>query len=613
MCGIVGYLGKRSAFPIIIDGLKRLEYRGYDSAGFILNAETFHGEKTKGKVADLVTKAGSNVPNYGCGMGHTRWATHGVPNDVNSHPHRSQSGKIAIVHNGIIENYESIKQNLIKEGFKFYSDTDTEVLVNFIEYFKEKQNVDLETAVRYALSEVIGAFAIAVMEEGKPEEIVVARLGSPLVIGIGADEFFIASDATPFIEYTQNAVYLEDGEMATIHLERPLKVVKINSNKEVNPFVQELKLSLEAIEKGGYEHFMLKEIYEQPKSIQNTMRGRLLPDGTTKLSGIDRHIETFLNAKRIIIVACGTSWHAGLVGEYLLEEYARIPVEVEYASEFRYRNPIIERGDIVIAISQSGETADTLAALKLAKEKGAFIYGICNVVGSSIARVTDSGTYTHAGPEIGVASTKAFTTQLTVLTLIALHLGHRKGTLSNKMYHQLCNELEQIPELIESTLKEVNLKIEVIADTFKTATNCLYLGRGFNFPTALEGALKLKEISYIHAEGYPAAEMKHGPIALIDENMPVIFIAPSKGHYDKVVSNAQEIKARKGRIVAVVTKGDTQMAGLANHVIEIPEISEALTPILASIPLQLLSYYIAIKRGCNVDQPRNLAKSVTVE
>ena len=546
-------------------------------------------------------------------MGHTRWATHGVPNDVNSHPHRSQSGKIAIVHNGIIENYESIKQNLIKEGFKFYSDTDTEVLVNFIEYFKEKQNIDLETAVRYALSEVIGAFAIAVMEEGKPEEIVVARLGSPLVIGIGADEFFIASDATPFIEYTQNAVYLEDGEMATIHLEHPLKVVKINSNKEVNPFVQELKLSLEAIEKGGYEHFMLKEIYEQPKSIQNTMRGRLLPDGTTKLSGIDRHIETFLNAKRIIIVACGTSWHAGLVGEYLLEEYARIPVEVEYASEFRYRNPIIERGDIVIAISQSGETADTLAALKLAKEKGAFIYGICNVVGSSIARVTDSGTYTHAGPEIGVASTKAFTTQLTVLTLIALHLGHRKGTLSNKMYHQLCNELEQIPELIESTLKEVNLKIEVIADTFKTATNCLYLGRGFNFPTALEGALKLKEISYIHAEGYPAAEMKHGPIALIDENMPVIFIAPSKGHYDKVVSNAQEIKARKGRIVAVVTKGDTQMAGLANHIIEIPEISEALTPILASIPLQLLSYYIAIKRGCNVDQPRNLAKSVTVE
>ncbi len=613
MCGIVGYLGKRSAFPIIIDGLKRLEYRGYDSAGFILNAETFHGEKTKGKVADLVTKAGSNVPNYGCGMGHTRWATHGVPNDVNSHPHRSQSGKIAIVHNGIIENYESIKQNLIKEGFKFYSDTDTEVLVNFIEYFKEKQNVNLETAVRYALSEVIGAFAIAVMEEGKPEEIVVARLGSPLVIGIGADEFFIASDATPFIEYTQNAVYLEDGEMATIHLEHPLKVVKINSNKEVNPFVQELKLNLEAIEKGGYEHFMLKEIYEQPKSIQNTMRGRLLPDDTTKLSGIDRHIETFLNAKRIIIVACGTSWHAGLVGEYLLEEYARIPVEVEYASEFRYRNPIIERGDIVIAISQSGETADTLAALKLAKEKGAFIYGICNVVGSSIARVTDSGTYTHAGPEIGVASTKAFTTQLTVLTLIALHLGHRKGTLSNKMYHQLCNELEQIPELIESTLKEVNLKIEVIADTFKTATNCLYLGRGFNFPTALEGALKLKEISYIHAEGYPAAEMKHGPIALIDENMPVIFIAPSKGHYDKVVSNAQEIKARKGRIVAVVTKGDTQMAGLANHVIEIPEISEALTPILASIPLQLLSYYIAIKRGCNVDQPRNLAKSVTVE
>lgn len=613
MCGIVGYLGKRAAFPIVIDGLKRLEYRGYDSAGFILNAESFYGEKTKGKVSDLVAKAGENVPTYGCGMGHTRWATHGVPNDINSHPHLSNSGKIAIVHNGIIENYESIKQNLIKEGFVFHSDTDTEVLVNFIEYFKEKENVNLETAVRYALNEVVGAFAIAVMEESKPEEIVVARLGSPLVIGVGDGEFFIASDASPFIEYTQNAVYLEDGEMATIHLNKPLKVIKIGSNEQVSPFVQQLKLNLEAIEKGGYDHFMLKEIYEQPKSIQDTMRGRLLPNHTTKLSGIDNHLETFLNAKRIVIVACGTSWHAGLVGEYLLEEYARIPVEVEYASEFRYRNPIINKGDIVIAISQSGETADTLAALKLAKEKGAFIYGICNVVGSSIARITHSGTYTHAGPEIGVASTKAFTTQLTVLTLIALHLGHKKGTLSTETYHRLCKELERVPQLLETTIKTVDHKIAEISESYKKATNCLYLGRGFNFPTALEGALKLKEISYIHAEGYPAAEMKHGPIALIDENMPVIFIAPSKGHYDKVVSNAQEIKARKGKIIAVVTEGDTQMAGLANHVIEIPEISEALTPILASVPLQLLSYYIAIKRGCNVDQPRNLAKSVTVE
>ncbi len=613
MCGIVGYLGKRAAFPIVIDGLKRLEYRGYDSAGFILNADQFYGEKTKGKVSDLVAKAGENVPTYGCGMGHTRWATHGVPNDINSHPHRSNYGKIAIVHNGIIENYESIKQNLIKEGFVFHSDTDTEVLVNFIEYFKEKENVNLETAVRYALNEVVGAFAIAVMEESNPEEIVVARLGSPLVIGVGDGEFFIASDASPFIEYTQNAVYLEDGEMATIHLNQPLKVIKIGSNEQVSPFVQQLKLNLEAIEKGGYDHFMLKEIYEQPKSIQDTMRGRLLPDHTTKLSGVDNHLETFLNAKRIVIVACGTSWHAGLVGEYLLEEYARIPVEVEYASEFRYRNPIIDKGDIVIAISQSGETADTLAALKLAKEKGAFIYGICNVVGSSIARITHSGTYTHAGPEIGVASTKAFTTQLTVLTLIALHLGHKKGTLSTETYHHLCKELERIPQLLETTIKTVDHKVAEIAESYKTATNCLYLGRGFNFPTALEGALKLKEISYIHAEGYPAAEMKHGPIALIDENMPIIFIAPSKGHYDKVVSNAQEIKARKGKIIAVVTEGDTQMAGLANHVIEIPEISEALTPILASVPLQLLSYYIAIKRGCNVDQPRNLAKSVTVE
>ncbi|MDO4229064.1 MAG: glutamine--fructose-6-phosphate transaminase (isomerizing) [Capnocytophaga sp.] len=613
MCGIVGYLGSRAAFPVVIDGLKRLEYRGYDSAGFILNSDKFLSVKTKGKVSDLEAKAGEAVPSFGCGMGHTRWATHGVPNDVNSHPHLSNSGEIAIVHNGIIENYDSIKQRLIQEGFTFKSDTDTEVLVNLIEYFKQKEIVSLETAVRFALNEVIGAYAIAVMEEGRPNEVVVARLGSPLVIGIGDDEFFIASDASPFIEYTKNALYLEDGEMATIQLGKALNIRKIISNESVTPAVQELKISLEAIEKGGYDHFMIKEIFEQPKSIQDTMRGRLLDDFSTKISGIDNHIDTFIKARRIIIVACGTSWHAGLVGEYLFEEFARIPVEVEYASEFRYRNPIIREDDIVIAISQSGETADTLAALKLAKEKGAFIYGICNVVGSSIARITHSGTYTHAGPEIGVASTKAFTTQLTVLTLIALHLGHRKGTIDKQTYRDLAENLANIPSLIEKALKNTHQTVIEVADIYKNATNCLYLGRGFNFPTALEGALKLKEISYIHAEGYPAAEMKHGPIALIDENMPVIFIAPLKGHYDKIVSNAQEIKSRKGKIIAVVTEGDTQMASIADHVIEIPEVHEALSPILTSIPLQLLSYYIAIKRGCNVDQPRNLAKSVTVE
>lgn len=613
MCGIVGYLGSRAAFPVVIDGLKRLEYRGYDSAGFVLNSDKFFIIKTKGKVSDLEKKTGDEVPSFGCGMGHTRWATHGVPNDVNSHPHLSNSGKIAIIHNGIIENYDSIKQRLTQEGFTFKSDTDTEVLVNFIEYFKEKENISLEEAVRHALNEVVGAYAVAVMEEGRPEEIVVARLGSPLVIGIGENEYFIASDASPFVEYTKNALYLEDGEMATIQLGKPLNVRKIVSNEKVTPLMQELKISLEAIEKGGYDHFMLKEIYEQPKSIQDTMRGRLLEDYTTKLSGVDNHLDTFLNAQRIIIVACGTSWHAGLVGEYLLEEFARIPVEVEYASEFRYRNPIIRKDDIVIAISQSGETADTLAALKLAKEKGAFIYGICNVVGSSIARITDSGTYTHAGPEIGVASTKAFTTQLTVLTLIALHLGHKKGTIDRQTYQDLAKDLANIPSLIEKTLEKTHQVAIDIAESYKNASNCLYLGRGFNFPTALEGALKLKEISYIHAEGYPAAEMKHGPIALIDENMPVIFIAPLKGHYDKIVSNAQEIKSRKGKIIAVVTEGDTQMATIADHVIEIPEVNEALSPMLASVPLQLLSYYIAIKRGCNVDQPRNLAKSVTVE
>lgn len=614
MCGIVGYIGNKEAYPIIINGLKRLEYRGYDSAGFVVNAGKFISEKTKGKVSDLEEKSAKDTLSGATfGIGHTRWATHGVPNDVNSHPHFSNSGKLVIVHNGIIENYQPIKQRLLKEGYVFHSDTDTEVLINFIEYIKNKKQLPLEEAVRYALNEVVGAYAIAVMEEDHPSKMVVARLGSPLVIGIGENEFYIASDASPFIEYTQNALYLEDGEMATIELNQEVQVRKIHNNEEVDPTIQELKLSIDAIEKGGYEHFMLKEIFEQPQSIQDTMRGRLLEDHTTKISGINNNLKQFLSADRIVIVACGTSWHAGLVGEYLFEELARIPVEVEYASEFRYRNPVINPSDVVIAISQSGETADTLAALKLAKERGAFIYGICNVVGSSIARLTDSGTYTHAGPEIGVASTKAFTTQLTVLTLLALHLGHKKGTIDHTTYKKLCQNLALVPDLVAKTIKMTKDKVIEIAQEYKDVSNCIYLGRGYNFPVALEGALKLKEISYIHAEGYPAAEMKHGPIALIDENMPVIFLAPSKGHYEKVVSNAQEIKARKGKIIAVVTENDTQMSSLADHTLEIPEVDEIFSPILSVIPLQLLSYHIATMRGCNVDQPRNLAKSVTVE
>ena len=614
MCGIVGYIGNKEAYPIIINGLKRLEYRGYDSAGFVVNAGKFISEKTKGKVSDLEEKSAKDTLSGATfGIGHTRWATHGVPNDVNSHPHFSNSGKLVIVHNGIIENYQPIKQRLLKEGYVFHSDTDTEVLVNFIEYIKNKKQLPLEEAVRYALNEVVGAYAIAVMEEDHPSKMVVARLGSPLVIGIGENEFYIASDASPFIEYTQNALYLEDGEMATIELNQEVQVRKIHNNEEVDPTIQELKLSIDAIEKGGYEHFMLKEIFEQPQSIQDTMRGRLLEDHTTKISGINNNLKQFLSADRIVIVACGTSWHAGLVGEYLFEELARIPVEVEYASEFRYRNPVINPSDVVIAISQSGETADTLAALKLAKERGAFIYGICNVVGSSIARLTDSGTYTHAGPEIGVASTKAFTTQLTVLTLLALHLGHKKGTIDYTTYKKLCQNLALVPDLVAKTIEMTKDKVIEIAQEYKDVSNCIYLGRGYNFPVALEGALKLKEISYIHAEGYPAAEMKHGPIALIDENMPVIFLAPSKGHYEKVVSNAQEIKARKGKIIAVVTENDTQMSSLADHTLEIPEVDEIFSPILSVIPLQLLSYHIATMRGCNVDQARNLAKSVTVE
>lgn len=615
MCGIVGYIGHRDAYPVIIKGLHRLEYRGYDSAGIVLyDGKDLKLSKTKGKVSDLEAKAQSEKTIFGkVGMGHTRWATHGVPNDVNSHPHFSNSGKLVIIHNGIIENYEPLKQELIKRGYTFKSDTDTEVLVNLIEEVKKKENCKLGKAVQIALNQVIGAYAIAVIDVEKPDEIIVARLGSPLAIGIGEDEFFIASDATPFIEYTSNAIYLEDEEMAIVRLHKPLKVRKIKDDSLVDPYIQELQLNLEQIEKGGYDHFMMKEIYEQPNVIKDTYRGRLLANkGIIQMSGVEDNLEKFLNAKRILIVACGTSWHAGLVAEYIIEEFSRIPVEVEYASEFRYRNPIINKDDVVIAISQSGETADTLAAIKLAKENGAFVFGVCNVVGSSISRETHAGAYTHAGPEIGVASTKAFTTQITILTLLALRLAKAKGTMNNSEYQRYLLELEIMPEKVQEALL-TNDVAKQIAEIYKNASNCLYLGRGYNFPVALEGALKLKEISYIHAEGYPAAEMKHGPIALIDEHMPVIVIAPNKGHYDKVVSNIQEIKSRSGKIIAVVTKGDTQVRALADHVIEIPETNEPFTPLLTTIPLQLLSYHIAVLRGCNVDQPRNLAKSVTVE
>ena len=616
MCGIVGYIGFREAYPIVIKGLKRLEYRGYDSAGVMLcDGNDLKITKTKGKVSDLEEKSKAIASSKATiGMGHTRWATHGVPNDINSHPHVSNSGNIVIIHNGIIENYEPLKKELLKRGYIFTSDTDTEVLVNLIEDVKKKENIKLGKAVQIALNQVVGAYAICVFDRENPDEIIVARLGSPIAIGVGENEFFIASDASPFIEYTSNAIYLEDEEMAIVRLHKPMKIRKIKDDSLVDPYIQELQMNLEQIEKGGYDHFMLKEIYEQPNVIKDTYRGRLLANqGIIQMAGIEDNLEKFLHADRILIVACGTSWHAGLVAEYVIEEFARIPVEVEYASEFRYRNPIINKNDVVIAISQSGETADTLAAIKLAKEKGAFVFGVCNVVGSSISRETNAGAYTHAGPEIGVASTKAFTTQITVLTMIALRLAKAKGTLSNSDFHRYLQELEVIPEKVAEALASTNEKAKEIAAKFKDATNCLYLGRGYNFPVALEGALKLKEISYIHAEGYPAAEMKHGPIALIDEQMPVIVIAPKQGHYDKVVSNIQEIKSRSGKIIAVVTKGDTQVKGLADHVIEIPETSDALSPLITTIPLQLLSYHIAVLRGCNVDQPRNLAKSVTVE
>ena len=615
MCGIVGYIGHRQAYPVIVKGLSRLEYRGYDSAGIALYEKgAIQLCKTKGKVSDLEKKA-EKVKNSTAtlGIGHTRWATHGVPNDVNSHPHLSNSGQLALIHNGIIENYDAIKTELQSRGYVFHSDTDTEVLVNLIEEVKKKEGVKLGKAVQLALQEVVGAYAIAVFDLEKPDEIVVAKLGSPLAIGIGEGEFFIASDASPFIEYTTDALYLEDHQMAILKVGKKIKLRSIKDDSPKTPNILALQLSLDQIEKGGYDHFMLKEIYEQPKAIQDTYRGRLRPeDGLIKMAGIDAHIDRFLKANRIVIVACGTSWHAGLVAEYIFEELARIPVEVEYASEFRYRNPIIGPNDIVIAISQSGETADTLAAIGLAKEKGAFVFGVCNVAGSSIARATDAGAYTHAGPEIGVASTKAFTTQITVLSLMALKLAKEKGVMSTTDFHTNLNALAQIPAQVALAL-QADAAILEIARVYKDATNCLYLGRGFNFPVALEGALKLKEISYIHAEGYPAAEMKHGPIALIDEQMPVIVIATKRGHYEKVVSNIQEIKSRSGKIIAIVTKGDVTVRGLADHVIEVPETLDWLSPLVTTLPLQLLSYHIAVLRNCNVDQPRNLAKSVTVE
>lgn len=614
MCGIVGYIGQREAYPILIKGLQRLEYRGYDSAGVaLLNPEgELHVYKKKGKVSDLQDFTKGKDVSGNMGIGHTRWATHGEPNDVNSHPHYSQTQNLVMIHNGIIENYASLKEGLSKRGHTFLSQTDTEVLIHLIEDIRQHEGMKLGHAVMAALNQVIGAYAIVIMDKNDPDTLFAAKKGSPMVIGVGEGEFFIASDASPIIEYTKNVVYLEDEQIAIIRRDGELKIRTIK-DKEITPYVHELELELEAIEKGGYDHFMLKEIYEQPRSVFDSMRGRLNSStGHLKMGGIDEHEAKFKNARRILIVACGTSWHAGLVAEYLFEDYARIPVEVEYASEFRYRNPVITEDDIVIAISQSGETADTLAAIELAKSKGATIYGVCNVVGSSIARATHAGSYTHAGPEIGVASTKAFTAQVTVLTLMALHVAKLKGTLSESRYRQLLYEMETIPAKIEEVLKQ-NENIKKIAKTYKDSKNALYLGRGYSFPVALEGALKLKEISYIHAEGYPAAEMKHGPIALIDEEMPVFVIATKGANYEKVVSNIQEVKARKGKIIAVVTQGDHDVKTMADHVIEIPETDESMVPLISVVPLQLLSYHIAVMRGCNVDQPRNLAKSVTVE
>ena len=615
MCGIVAYIGNKDPKPILMEGLRRLEYRGYDSAGILVcNNSKSQLSKIAGKVNALskILENKTDITPH-LGIGHTRWATHGIPNEINAHPHSSNSGKLFIVHNGIIENYDTLKMELISRGYSFYSDTDSEVLVNLIQEIQIKENIKLPDAVQLALNQVVGAFGIVVCDIFNPEELVVARLGSPLAIGLGENSLYVGSDATPFLDHTRKVVYLEDNEMAVLSKNGEINIKNIISDESIHPCVEELQWSLNSIQKGGFEHFMLKEINEQPKAISDTLRGRLLVgQGKIQINSINEYKDKFLNAKRVIFVACGTSWHASLVGEYLFEYFIRIPVEVEYASEFRYRDPVIQKDDIVICISQSGETADTLAALKIAKEKGAFIYGICNVVGSSISRETHSGIYTHAGPEIGVASTKAFSTQITVLILIALKLAELKKTIDPNLLLDYQFELSQIPEKIERLTKSAPL-IETIAKNYSDSQNCIYLGRGFNFPVALEGALKLKEISYIHAEGYPAAEMKHGPIALIDKNMPVVVIATKKTNYQKVVSNIQEIKSREANIIAIVSEGDETVAKLANHVIEIPNVSECFTPILATIPLQLLSYYIAIIRGCNVDQPRNLAKSVTVE
>ena len=615
MCGIVGYIGDKKAYPILIKGLSRLEYRGYDSAGIaLLNSKNeLNVSKRQGKVQDLVDFIGKSPTVGTIGIGHTRWATHGLPNDINAHPHTSEDGKISLVHNGIIENYAILKDELIRRGHSFKSETDTEVLIHLIEHIYTKGNVSLTEAVRLALNKVVGAYAIVVISPEEPNKLICAKKSSPLVIGIGNDEYYIASDATPFIEYTKNAVYLEDGHMAVIDRENGFKIFTIENEDKINPYIQELKMKLESLEKEGYDHFMLKEIYEQPRAIHDSFRGRLnAKEGWISLGGLKEHEDQIANADRIIIIACGTSWHAALVAEYYFEDLARIPVEVEYASEFRYRNPIIRKGDVVMAISQSGETADTLAALKMAKEKGAILLGIVNVVGSTISRVTDAGSYTHAGPEIGVASTKAFTTQVTLMAIMAIMIGKKRGTIDADKYQNLLNEMEALPSKIEKLL-ESDSYIEEISKEYKDCTNALFLGRGSSFPIALEGALKLKEISYIHAEGYPAAEMKHGPIALIDENMPVFVIATKGKHYEKVVSNIQEVKARKGKVIAIVTKGDTIVKDIADHVIHIPDTDEVLVPILATIPLQLLSYHIAVMRECNVDQPRNLAKSVTVE
>lgn len=611
MCGIVGYIGFRDAWPIVIKGLHRLEYRGYDSAGIALMNGTLNIYKKAGKVSKLEKAVEAENLNGKIGMGHTRWATHGEPSDRNSHPHTSGDGRLAIIHNGIIENYSTLKETLLSRGHIFNSDTDTEVLIHLIGDIRQQTGLDLREAVRIALNEVIGAYAIVIMSKDEPDELIAARKGSPMVLGVGDGEYFIASDASPIIEYTKNVIYLNDNEIAFIKKDELL--IKSIDNKIQIPYVQELELKLEMLEKGGYDHFMLKEIYEQPRSIKDCMRGRIYPSrGQVQLGGIKEYAEKLKNIDRIIIVACGTSWHAGLVGEYLIEECARIPVEVEYASEFRYRNPIISEKDIVIAVSQSGETADTMAAIELAKEKGATIFGICNVVGASIPRLSHAGVYTHAGPEIGVASTKAFTAQVTVLTLMALYMAQQRGTITQSKLVHLLTELDNIPSLIERCLLS-NDNIKEISAQFKDARNFLFLGRGSGFPVALEGALKLKEISYIHAEGYPAAEMKHGPIALIDEEMPVVFIATKNSSYEKVISNIQEVKARKGKVIAIVTEGDTVVKNMADFIIEIPDADEIFLPLLATIPLQLLSYHIAVMRGCNVDQPRNLAKSVTVE